>query len=385
MPALPPGCVRLSAGYPAPDTVPVSELVDAAHRLMRREGDGPYQYLGSERAAQLPELLANRMRVRGIPAAPDQVLVTAGACQAIDLIAQVLLDDDTPVAVEAPTYMEALEVFRQYTDHILAYPVDGDGLMVEALADDLAQRRRRGLPLPRLLYTIPSSQNPTGTTMSPLRRRMLLELAEMYDFLIVEDDAYGELSFGSLIPPLASLDGWTPEPRRVVYVGSLSKVVAPGVRVGWIAGPRPLVEAAGWFKKDLGHPFAEAVVAEYLSAIDLDLRVRDLQRVYRQRAAWMELALRQHLPEGVSWFAPRGGYFIWVHTPGIHTAKRLPDALRAGVAYVPGRYFFQESGRPSDVPWLPGDEWLRLSFSYLSREEMDLGVRRLGDVLKKNR
>jgi 2-aminoadipate transaminase len=382
MPALPPGCVRLSAGYPAPETVPVAELAEAARRLTEREGDQPFHYLGSARAEELPDILRDRMRTRGMPVAKDEILVTAGACQALDLAAQVLLDPEAVVAVEAPTYMEALEVFRNYTPHIVAYPVDHDGLQTDLLAADLERRRRQGLPLPRLVYTIASYQNPTGACLSLLRRRMLLELAEAYDFLILEDDAYGELGFGDPVPALKSLD----TVGRVVYVGSLSKVVAPGLRIGWLAGARPFIEAAGWFKKDLGHPFAEAVAAEYLATVDLAGRVRFLQRVYRQRAAWMEMALRRHLPEGVTWIRPQGGYFVWIHTPGVNTAHLLADALRAGVAYVPGRYFYQESGSVhEDAASLPGDDWLRLSFSHLSRDELELGVSRLGALLSKMR
>nr|WP_231493584.1 PLP-dependent aminotransferase family protein [Alicyclobacillus macrosporangiidus] len=378
MPPLPPGCVRLSAGYPAPETVPVAELGAAVRRLTEREGDRPFHYLGSGRAEELPEILRDRMQARGMPVAPDEILVTAGACQALDLTAQVLLDPEAVVAVEAPTYMEALEVFRNYTPHIAAYPVDHDGLQTDLLAADLERRRRQGLPLPRLVYTIASYQNPTGACLSLLRRRMLLELAEVYDFLILEDDAYGELGFGDPVPALKSLD----TEGRVIYVGSLSKVIAPGLRIGWLAGARPFIEVAGWFKKDLGHPFAEAVAAEYLSSVDLAGRVRFLQRVYRQRAAWMEMALRRHLPPGLRWMRPQGGYFVWIHTPGVHTARLLPQALRAGVAYVPGRYFHPESGSANeDAAFLPGDDWLRLSFSHLNRDELELGVSRLGALL----
>lgn len=373
MPVLPPGCIRLSAGYPFPESVPTAEIVQAARALVEDEADLPLHYLGSPSMAALAGQLRARCLARGISVDPDEILITAGAYQAMDLAARVLLGPESVVAVEAPTYMEALEVFRNYTSHIVGYPVDEEGLQLNVLADDLAARRAAGSPIPRLLYTISSFQNPTGVTLSLPRRYQLLELAEEYDFLILEDDAYGELSFDTPVPPLKSLD----RKGRVIYLGSLSKVVATGLRIGWAVGASPLISAMSLFKKDLDHSFIWSLVSRYLTRIDLDSRVAQLQCQYRDRRDFMLTALQSCMPTWVTWAKPGGGYFIWLRVPGVDTASLLPRALAAGVAYVPGRHFYFNPDQ--------GRDYLRLSYSYLSPERMEEGVTILGRLLARAR
>lgn len=370
MPVLPRECIRLSAGYPFPQSVPARDLVRVARQLVEEEDDLPLHYLGSPSMAALPEQIRARMTARGMALETGEVLVTAGACQAMDLAARALLKPDSLVAVEAPTYMEALEVFRNYTPYITGYPVDSDGLKVDALAGDLENRRSSGRPLPRLLYTIASYQNPTGACLSLPRRRELLRLSEEYDFLILEDDAYGELGFGEPVMSLKSLD----YRGRVIHVGSLSKVVAPGLRIGWAAAPLPLIAAMSLFKKDLDHSFSWALASRYLAALDLEARVNQLRAQYRDRRDVMLASLRRYLPGGVTWDEPHGGFFVWLRVPGIDTGALLPRALEAGVSFIPGQHFFFCNGE--------GREFLRLSFSYLPPEKMEEGVAILGRLLR---
>lgn len=365
---LPPGCLRLSSGYPAPALVPSEEIKFAVDRLLDEERDLPLHYLGSPRVPQLKKFLQNRMEQRGVEASDDELIVTSGACQAIDLIARVLLDDEAVVAVESPTYMEALEVFQNYTEHYLTVPIDENGLQTDLLASMLAERKEKGQPLPRLLYTIPTYQNPTGTTLSPERRKQLLELAEQYDFLILEDDAYGELGFHDSPSLLKAMD----LNNRVLYVGSLSKVVAPGMRIGWVVADSQIIDPLNWFKKDLSHPFDQAAMASFLEGTDFDEHLKTLTTAYASKCASMLSALEEFLPPAVSWFVPKGGYFVWVKIPGVDTSKLLPEALAAGVSFVPGKYFFLNQQE--------GLEFLRLSFSYASEEEIVKGVELLGQV-----
>lgn len=369
MPDLPEECIRLSSGYPAPALVPDEQIKAAVARLIDEEQDLPLHYLGSPRIGTLKLQIQKRLAERGIFVQEEELLITSGACQAIDLIARILLDEKAVVAVESPTYMEALEIFQNYTNQIISIPVDDQGLQTDVLAAVLAERKRTGKNLPRFLYTIPTFQNPTGTTMSPERRQHLLELSALFDFLILEDDAYGELSFEARPLPLKAIDA----EGRVLYVGSLSKIVAPGMRIGWIAGARELVSALAWFKKDLDHPFAQATMAVYLENINLEKRIGILNDVYRSKCAVLISKLEQFFPESVTWYVPGGGYFVWVKIPGVDTSLLLERALAAGVSYIPGKYFFLDQK--------DGTEFLRLSFSYVDEEEIVKGIQKLGKVV----
>lgn len=373
MPEVPPGCVRLSAGYPSPALVPGLELGESVQRLLQEEGDLPLQYVGSSRMAALRNQVQHRLGQRGMPVDKNHLLLTSGGAQAIDLIAHTLIDTSTTIALEAPTYMEALEIFRNYTDSIIDVPMDGDGIRTDDLEELFAQRVHAGLPLPRLVYTIPSFHNPTGITMAFERRKRLLELAETFDFLIVEDDAYGELSFAEAPIPLKALD----EAGRVIHVGSLSKVVAPGLRIGWVTGPESIISAIGWFKKDLDHSFVEATAATYMESIDWEERLSMLRDAYRDRRDVMIAALERYMPQGVTWNEPQGGFFVWIHVAGVDTASLLPKALEAGISYVPGRHFFHD---PQD-----GIEFLRLSYSYVEPDLLVQGIKTLANLIRRRR
>ncbi|WP_438420680.1 PLP-dependent aminotransferase family protein [Bacillus siamensis] len=370
MPAVPKACIPLHSGYPDPALVPAKELKEAASRLLDEERDLPLHYMGSPRPAVLKKQIQERLSFRGIRCRDDELLVTSGACQAIDLAARVFLDEQTAVAAEAPAYMEALEIFKNYTPHMMSIPADQDGLQTETLAFMLEERKRKGLVLPRLLYTIPAFQNPAGTVMSAKRRTRLLQLADTYNFLILEDDAYGELGFKDIPPSLKAMD----QNGRVLYAGSFSKVIAPGLRIGWIAGDAAFIKALSWFKKDLDHPFSQAVTAVYLEQTNVEERLAALRKAYRSKRDVLIAALKQYLPESASWHVPDGGYFVWVKVPGADTSALLERALSHGVSYVPGKYFFlhQEDGA----------EYLRLSFSYAGKAALIEGVQRLGRLLE---
>ncbi|SIR20811.1 2-aminoadipate transaminase [Peribacillus simplex] len=369
MPDLPDGCIRLSSGYPDPALVPAEELKVAVARLLDEEQDLPLHYIGSPRIARLKHQIQKRLGERGICILEEQLLITSGACQGIDLIARILLDDKAVVAVESPTYMEALEIFQNYTKQIISIPIDEQGLQTYRLKEMLDERKHKGLTLPRFLYTIPTFQNPTGTTMTIERRKHLLELSIEFDFLIIEDDAYGELSFDKNPVPIKSMD----KCGRVIQLGSLSKVVAPGMRIGWIAGESEFIKAFEWFKKDLDHPFAQSTMAVYLENTDFEKRLDLLKDVYRSKCTALIRAMEQFLPESVSWYVPDGGYFVWMRVPGVDTSHLLSQALAEGVSYVPGKYFFLDQN--------DGTEFLRLSFSYANEKEINEGIRRLGQLI----
>ncbi|WP_163141571.1 PLP-dependent aminotransferase family protein [Bacillus sp. 22-7] len=368
IPEIPDDCIRLHCGYPAPDLVPVEEVKAAVNSLLEEEQDLPLHYIGSPKILKLKEQVLKRLKERGILVAENELLITSGACQAIDLIARILLDEETVIAIESPTYMEALEIFQNYTNHIISIPVDKEGLQTEALKEILEERKQKGLAQPRFLYTIPTFQNPTGTTMTGERRQHVLELADKYNFLLVEDDAYGELSFNKSLPTLKAMD----QNSRVLHVGSLSKIVAPGIRIGWIAGASEMIHACAWFKKDLNHPFAQSAMAVYFANTDFNNKLETLRDTYRSKCDVLTSALEQYLPESASWYVPEGGYFVWMKIPGADTSELLTNALAEGVSFIPGKYFFKDQAA--------GTEFLRLSFSYADEKEITEGIRRLGKV-----
>lgn len=369
IPSVPANAIRLHSGYPAPHLVPSEELKGAVAQLLEEENDLPLHYIGSPRIDKLKEWVRMRQDVRCMPAKDEELLITAGACQALDLIARIFLDKDAVVVVESPTYMEALEIFQNYTDQIIAVPIDKDGLQTDKLAEILLERRQKGLMKPSFLYTIPTFHNPTGTTMTEERRSQVLELGEEYDFLVLEDDAYGELGFTDNPKTLKSMD----TKDRVLYVGSLSKVVAPGMRIGWVHATERFIQALFWFKKDLEHPFAQATMATLLENTDFTSRLQNLSGAYQKKCQVMLEALEKYFPENASWFVPEGGYFVWVKLPGIDTEKLLSNATAEGVSFLPGKFFFLDQTE--------GAEYLRLSFSYESEEKILKGIQKLGNVV----
>lgn len=369
---LPSNCIRLSKGYPAPSLVPTVDLKTAVDRMINEEHSHPFQYQGSKYIEILRQHLKKRHFERDMPVKDNELLVTSGSSQAIDLIARTLLDSSAVIAVEAPTYMEALETLKNYTSNIISVPIDKDGLKTEAFEAMLIERTKKNLAIPRFLYTIPSYHNPTGVTMSPTRRQRLLELASEFDFLIVEDDAYGELSFTESPTPLKSMDS----EERVLYLGSLSKVISPGMRIGWIAGPAELISAFKWFKKDLNHPFTQAIMGTYLNNNNFEERIMKLRGFYRDRRDVMIKALEQYMPDCVTWTTPDGGYFVWLHIPNVDTSLLLSQALSEGVSYIPSEYFYLNSHKER--------EFLRLSFSLEEPERMVKGIQTLGKLITTN-
>ncbi|MDX8045264.1 PLP-dependent aminotransferase family protein [Gracilibacillus sp. S3-1-1] len=371
MPTIPENCIKLSSGFLAPDLVPSKEIKESVAQLLDEEQDLPLHYVGTPKIDQLKQQIQTRLIERGMDVEEDELLVTAGACQAIDLIARILIDEQTVVAVEAPTYMEALEIFRNYTNQFISIPMDEYGMQTEVLEHRLVERKEQGLPLPKLIYTIPTFHNPTGTTLSMERRKHLLELASTFDFLVLEDDAYGELYFDKSLATLNAMD----QENRVLYVGSLSKVVAPGLRIGWVKATNEIISTLYWFKKDLDHPFAQAIMATYLENHPFGSRLDIIRASYKKRANTILSALETYLSSSVSWYIPDGGYFVWVKIDGVDTGELLQQALKEGVSFLPGKYFFLQEE--------DGKEWLRLSFSYHNLDELKQGVKKLAQVLEK--
>jgi 2-aminoadipate transaminase len=363
--------VGLSFGFPFPDALPQSTLTESVAAVFEAEGPEALQYGGGRYAGRLTEIVRERAAARGIDAGPDEVALTNGATHAIDTVCRAFLDPGDALVAEEPTFMGALSVFRNHGVEIVPAPVNDAGLDVDALADILAARRERGAPDPSLVYTIPNFQNPTGTTLPERRRRRLLDVAAEYDAAVLEDDAYGDLRYdGDPEPPLLALD----DDGRVLRVGTFSKIVAPGVRLGWVLGDATAVRAVDTLAAGGTNTFTRSVVGHYCDAGGLERALPDLRAAYRERRDRCLSALETHMPGGTAWTTPDGGFFVWVDLAAdIDTTEMLDDAIDNGVTYLPGAMFYPEGG---------GEHSLRLSFSWEDPDAIERGVAALAETVR---
>jgi DNA-binding transcriptional MocR family regulator len=372
--SLRPGFVEFSWGHPDRTLLPASDLQDAAVRALADGGAASLAYGAAQGPGRLLEPLSARLSViDGQLVPPEQILVTAGITHALDLLCTSYTHPGDTILVETPVYHFALRIFR---DHgLVLKPVEADegGLRLDALEQAIADvPRTHGRRT--LLYTVPTFSNPTGRSLAPDRRHALLRIAEQHALLVLEDDAYRELWFDA--PPLPSLT--THDVHHVARLGSFSKIVAPGLRMGWVQTDPAFVQRAkmsGLLTSGGGiNHFTAHVMAEYLRQERLDAHVAQLRRMYRTRRDTLIDALQRHLPPGCRFETPNGGFFIWMELPeGCDSGSLLAQAEAANVAYIPGTTFFSDGG---------GQRFLRLAFSLLEPAEMEQGAQRLGMVLR---
>jgi len=373
-----PDILSFAGGLPAPEVFPLAEVGAAVQRVLEEHGPAALQYSTTEGYLPLRELLVRHMIRYGIQVTPDNVLITSGSQQALDLIGKLLLNPGDQVLTEAPTFLGAIQAFTAYQADFVTVPIDDEGLRVDLLEEAL----RSG---PKFLYVLPNFQNPGGVTLSLERRQRLVELASRYGTPIVEDDPYGQLRYeGHHLPPLVKVDaeyhGCAHGERAfrggVLYLGTLSKTLAPGFRLGWVVAPTEVIEKLVQLKQgtDLHtSTFTQMVAYEVARGGFLDRHVSVIRKVYGDRRDAMLRALKAHFPPGVLWTRPQGGLFLWVTLPaGLDSTKVLDEALQEKVAFVPGAPFFPRGG---------GAGTLRLNFSYCNPQKIEEGIRRLGGVL----
>jgi len=337
------------------------------------------QYGPSEGLAGVREAIVAVMAAEDMLVDPDEVIVTTGGQQAIDLVSKTLVDPGDVVIAEAPTYPGAVPTFCAYEAEVIQIEMDGDGMKIDSLEETLARLDREGRR-PKFIYTIPTFQNPAGVTMSLERRRRLVALARERELLVLEDNPYGMLRYeGDPLPTLRSLEvpAGSPEDNDfVIYTGTMSKILSPGVRVGWLVAPRPLLAKLilGKQSADLcSSTLAQHFVAAYFASADWRTYVASLRELYHRRRDVILDALAEHLPASARWTHPLGGLFIWVTLPDfIDTSDLLARALAENVAFVPGEAAFAD-GR--------GHSSMRLNFSSSTDEEIREGVRRIGKIV----
>ncbi|MFD6168244.1 aminotransferase-like domain-containing protein [Streptomyces coeruleorubidus] len=364
-----PEVINFAGGLPAPELFDAEGIAAAYRAVLAEEPARALQYSTTEGEPTLRTALADRTTARGLPTAPDDLLVTTGSQQALSLLATALLEPGDTVLVENPCYLAALQAFGLAGARIVAVPGDEHGVDPEALGDLVARER------PKLLYTVPTFQNPTGRTLPAERRAAVAAVAARRGLWIVEDDPYGELRYeGARLPWIASHPG---AEDRTVLLGSFSKVMAPGLRLGWLRAPGELRRACAVAKQaaDLHTPTVnQLAAARYLADHDLDAHVTRVAGVYRERRDAMLAGLPGALPEGSVWTRPEGGMFLWARLPEPYdTTALLPQVVRHDVAYVPGAPF--HAGTPDRTT-------LRLCFVTQTPEEIEEGLRRLGEGLR---
>jgi len=368
-----PSVISFGGGLPSPEAFPVQELRRIFEELLREEGTPALQYGPTAGDPLLQRALAERLASRGIPAEPQRILVTHGAQQGLELFARVVLDPGDLVLVTEPTYLGIFTAMAVYEPTYHGVPTDEEGILTDVLEETLQALAADGMR-PKCLYVVPTFHNPTGVTMSERRRRALVDLAATYELPIIEDDPYYDLRFeGDPVPPIASLDreGW------VVYLGSFSKILAPGFRVGFVHGAEALIQRMSLAKQGVDlftNGFGQRVAERYLSLGLLEEHLPRIRSLYRWRRDVMLRAMEEHFPEGVAWTRPQGGMFLWVTVPEpVDTKALLPKAAAKGVIYVPGHGFF--AGRPER-------NHMRLNYSFSSELDIKRGIDILASVLQ---
>ncbi len=373
-----PGIISFAGGFPDSAMFDVQGIREASERALRDEPGAALQYGATEGYNPLREQLAAFMQAKGVAGLrADELIVTTGSQQALDLVGKTLLDPQDTVLVESPTFLATIQCFRLYGPTVLGVPIDEGGVDVDALEQMIQQHR------PKLVYLVPTFGNPSGAMTSLQRRLRVLELAVKYQTVVVEDDPYGDLYFADAPPPsMLALSAQVPGSRDwLVHCGSLSKVLSPGLRIGWMVAPPALLARATMCKQfSDAHTstFAQATAAQYLQAGRMPVTLQNVRQVYADRARAMCQALQQHLGEGLSFHAPQGGLFVWAKltgktgftTDGNLLAKR---AIEKGVAFVPGAPFFANN---------PDNSTIRLSFATADESKIAEGIERLGQALR---
>lgn len=371
-----PDIISFAGGLPAPDVFPVDDFKAACDCVLSEFGTQALQYSTTEGYKPLREMIARHTARYGITVTPDNILVTSGSQQALDLIGKVFINPGDRILVEEPTYLGALQAWNAYGAEYVTVPMDEDGMVTEKLEAAL----RTG---PKFIYVLPNFQNPTGVTLSMERRRQLVELADRYGVPIIEDDPYGQLRYeGTNLPSVVNLDSQfrengDPDYRgNVIYLSTFSKILAPGLRLAWVVAPceviRKLVQAKQGADLHTA-TFTQMVAFEVSSGGFLDRHIWLIRRVYGERRDIMLEAMEEHFPAEVTWTRPKGGLFLWGIMPeGMNSAEVFKVAVQQQVAFVPGGPFYALGG---------GENTMRLNFSNAKPDFIRLGIARLGKVL----
>jgi 2-aminoadipate transaminase len=365
-----PGMISFAGGLPAPAAFPVRDFQDASRWILEHDAEQALQYSTTEGYAPLKDYLIRQMGKYELPAVRENILFTCGSQQALDLLGRIFLDPGDQIVTGQPTYLGAIQAWNVYGPRYLPVSLDDDGMRMDELERTLVEN-----PGAKFIYVLPNFHNPAGTTLPLDRRLRLVELAVEYNAFIIEDDPYGELRFeGKDITPICAL-----HKENTIYLSTFSKTLAPGLRLGWIVAPEPVISKLVQAKQ--GADLHTSTLVQYL-AYDICQRglvrshVRTIRDIYRERRDVMLQSMEEHFPTGVTWTRPQGGLFLWVRLPERMSAEKLLSiAIEEKVAFVPGHAFYPGG---SD-----GHCCMRLNFSYSPPEVINKGISRLGRAIKR--
>jgi 2-aminoadipate transaminase len=366
--------ISLAGGMPDPRTFPVEEIKEICTQILTGDSACALQYSSTEGLLKLREFLFKWLNIDDKKYTTDNIIITSGSQQGLDLVSKALVDPGGIVIVELPSYLAALNVFKSYGAEMIGVPMDSEGIQMELLENTLDKITNKGKKV-KFVYTISNFQNPAGVTMSLPRRKKILEIAQKYDFFILEDNPYDKLRFeGEPIPSIFSFD----YEGRVINLGTFSKILCPGLRLAWVSGNTEIIDKIAILKQatDLCTPiFNQMIASAYCDQGYIDKNIQSNISIYKEKRDIMLQSLEKHFPEVASWTKPDGGFFVFVTLPEyIDTDEMLPDAIEEKVAYVSGSSFYADG---------KGKNTLRLSFCYPSKEDIEEGIKRLGKVISK--
>lgn len=369
-----PEVISLAGGMPDPATFPTEELNEVVKQILAKNSACALQYSSTEGLTELREFILSWLDEAREKAGLDNIMITSGSQQGLDLVSKVLLNPGDTLIVELPSYLAALNAFRSYGGEMVGIPMDDEGMKIDILEETLTKLKNDGKKV-KFIYTISNFQNPAGVTMSLARRKKILEVAQKFEVFILEDNPYDKLRFeGEPIPSIYSLDN----EGYVISLGTFSKILCPGLRLAWILGNKEIIEKLVIMKQatDLCTTALNQLIAyEYCRQSDIDKNIKSNVEIYRRKRNAMLEALDKYFPVEVTWTKPQGGFFIVATLPEyIDTGEMFKEAIKENVAYVPGGPFFADG---------KGKNTMRLSFCFPSVEDIDEGIKRLGKVIKK--
>lgn len=370
-----PDIISLAGGFPHTKDFPFKKLNEIVGHVIKNSGPAALQYGPTEGFEELKHHIKEIMSEESTKARIENILITTGATQALDLITKTFVDPEDVIILEAPSYSGAITTFVSYQAEIVQVPIDDDGLITEELEKAVTKIKKRKKHI-KFLYTVPNFHNPAGVTLSTSRRIELIRIANENDFMVIEDNPYGLLRFeGERLPTLKSLD----TQERVLYLGTLSKILSAGMRIGWVVAPTAILAKLIFGKQatDLcSNSFTQYIAVEYFKHGIWKEYVPTVVKIYQERCKTMQTALEEFFPEESTWTKPKGGFFLWATVPEyLNTTEMLADSIREEkVAFIPGAGFFAAKG---------GESAMRLAFCYCDSDLIYEGIKRIGKVIKR--